>query len=101
MPSSRLLAATGQRMKWCGPLILAAMAVGCGITVKDKGSDVNVSGVSLIYTDWVPPSDSNWDKDSYECDHEAREAVPGLIRIPGRRQVLAERCLMARGYVRR
>jgi hypothetical protein len=81
--------------------LLVPLVAACGVTVKDKGSDVNVSGVMLIYTDWIPPADSNWDKDSLECDYQAREAAPGLIRMPGRRQLLAERCLMARGYVRR
>ena len=86
-------------MRWRWLLVLLVAA--CGVTVKDKGSDVNVSGVMLIYTDWNPPADSNWDKDSLECDYQAREAVPGLIRMPGRRQLLAERCLMSKGYVRR
>ena len=86
-------------MRWLW--LLVPLVAACGVTVKDKGSDVNVSGVVLLYTDWIPPADSNWDKDSYECDHEARETVPGLIRMPGRRQILAERCLMTRGYVRR
>jgi hypothetical protein len=81
--------------------LLVPLVAACGFTVKDKGSDVNVSGVSLIYTDWIPPADSNWGKDSLECDYEAREAVPTLIRMPGRRQLIAERCLMSRGYVRR
>ena len=81
--------------------LLIPLVAACGVTVKDKGSDVNVSGVSLLYMDWIPPADSNWDKDSLECDYQAREAAPGLIRIPGRRQLLAERCLMSKGYVRR
>ena len=81
--------------------LLVPLVAACGFTVKDKGSDVNVSGVSLVYTDWIAPGDSNWGKDSLECDYEAREAVPSLIRMPGRRQLIAERCLMARGYVRR
>jgi hypothetical protein len=87
-------------MCWLWLLVLFLIAA-CGVTVKDKGSDVNVSGVMLIYTDWIPPSDSNWDKDSLACDYQAREAVPGLIRMPGRRQLLAEQCLMSKGYVRR
>jgi hypothetical protein len=81
--------------------LLVPLVAACGFTVKDKGSDVNVSGVSLIYTDWISPADGNWGKDSLECDYEAREAVPNLIRMPGRRQLIAERCLMSRGYVRR
>jgi len=38
---------------------------------------------------------------SGSSDYQAREAVPGLIRMPGRRELIAERCLMAKGYVRR
>lgn len=81
--------------------LLVAMVAGCGFTVADKGSDVNISGISLSYTDWVAPAESNWQKDSYECDRDAREAYPSLFRVPGRRQMLAERCLIARGYVKR
>ena len=67
----------------------------------DHGSDVNISGISLTYTDWVAPVESNWQKDSYECDRDAREAFPSLFRVPGRRQMFAERCLGAKGYVKR
>jgi hypothetical protein len=77
------------------------MIAGC-FTVYDKGSEVySTGGISLIYTDWVAPKESDWQKDSYECDTEAREAAPSLVRLPGQRQIIAERCLMARGYVKR
>jgi hypothetical protein len=77
------------------------MIAGC-FTVYDKGSEVySTGGISLIYTDWVAPKESDWQKDSYECDTEAREAAPSLVRLPGQRQMIAERCLMARGYVKR
>jgi len=81
--------------------LLVAMVAGCGFTVADHGSDVNISGISLTYTDWVAPVESNWQKDSYECDRDAREAIPSLFRVPGRRQTLAERCLTASGYIKR
>jgi hypothetical protein len=78
------------------------MVAGCGLTVYDKGSDVySAGGMSLVYTDWIAPEERSWQKDAYECDTEAREAVPTLIRVPGQRQALAERCLVARGYIKR
>jgi hypothetical protein len=64
---------------------LAAVLAGCGIT--------------LTYTDWKAPEDSNWVKDSYECDRDAREAYPRPL--PGQRQKFADQCLTARGYVKR
>lgn len=82
-------------------VLFSALVAGCGFRVSDHGSDVRLSGVSLNYTDWVAPAESNWEKDSYECDRDARDAVPNMIRLPGRRQILAERCLTARGYVKR
>ena len=82
--------------------LVAPMVAGCGLTVYDKGSDVySAGGMSLVYTDWIAPKERNWQKDAYECDTEAREAVPTLIRVPGQRQALAERCLVARGYIKR
>src|SRR5438094_8368145 len=86
-----------QRWLW----LLVAMVAGCGFTVADHGSDVNISGISLTYTDWVAPVESNWQKDSYECDRDAREAFPSLCRVPGRRRVFAEGCAGATGYVKR
>ena len=83
------------------PWLLVPMVAGCGFTVADHGSDINITGISLVYTDWVAPAESNWEKDSFECDRNAREALPSLFRPPGGRQELAERCLAARGYVRR
>ena len=83
--------------RWLSVLIVA----GCGFTVADKGSDVNISGISLTYTDWVAPPQSDWQKDSFECDRDAREANPGIFRLPGNRQKFAEQCLIARGYVKR
>jgi hypothetical protein len=82
--------------------LVAPMVAGCGLTVYDKGSDVySAGGMSLVYTDWIAPKERDWQKDAYECDTEAREAVPTLIRVPGQRQALAERCLVARGYIKR
>jgi outer membrane protease len=87
-----------QRWFW----LLVPMVAGCGLTVYDKGSDVySAGGMNLVYTDWVAPKDRDWQKDAYECDTEAREAVPTLVRVPGQRQALAERCLNARGYTKR
>ena len=87
-----------KRWSW----LLVPVIAGCGVTIYDKGSDVYTSGgISLIYAEWVTPKDRDWQKDSYECDTEAREAIPTLVRRPGERQILAERCLTARGYVRR
>jgi hypothetical protein len=54
-----------------------------------------------VYTEWVAPQGRRWEKDTYECDQEAREAIPTIMRLPGKRQTLAEQCMMARGYVRR
>jgi hypothetical protein len=87
-----------KRWSW----VLVALVAGCGFTFHDKGSDFyTTGGINLVYTDWVAPKESNWEKDSYECSNEAVETVPTLVRAPGQRQVLAERCLNARGYVRR
>jgi hypothetical protein len=87
--------------KWWFWLVVP-MVAGCGLTVYDKGSDVySAGGMSLVYTDWIAPKERDWQKDAYECDTEAREAVPTLIRVPGQRQALAERCLVARGYIKR
>ena len=58
-------------------------------------------GIFLVYTDWIAPKDSRWEKDYFECDQQAREAAPSIIRLPGQRQAIAERCLMDRGYVKR
>jgi hypothetical protein len=81
--------------------LVALMTPGC-YTVYDHGSEIySTGGISLVYTDWIAPQDRRWEKDSYECDMEAREAAPSAIRLPGQRQVIAERCLIERGYVRR
>lgn len=78
------------------------MVAGCGLMLYDKGSEVySAGGISLVYTEWVAPKDRSWQKDAYECDIEAREAAPNIIRPIGQRQALAERCLVARGYSRR
>ena len=82
--------------------LLVMIASGCGFMVRDKGSDVSFTGVSLVYTDWLAPTESNWQKDSYECNRDAQEAVPSLLsRLFGRSQAHAERCMVARGYTRR
>ena len=87
-----------KRWSW----LLVPIIAGCGVTIYDKGSDVYTSGgINLIYAEWVTPKERDWQKDSYECDTEAREAIPTLVRRPGERQILAERCLTARGYVKR
>src|SRR5213082_1962382 len=66
-----------KRWSW----LLVPMVAGCGVTVYDKGSDIyTTGGISLVYADWVAPKESNWQKDSYECDAEAREAIlTGLV----------------------
>ena len=88
-------------MRWWSWL-LVPMIAGCSVMVYDHGSEVYTSGgINLVYAEWVTPQDRNWQKDSYECDTEAREAIPALVRVPGQRQVLAEQCLTKRGYVRR
>ena len=61
------------------PWLLVPMVAGCGFTVADHGSDINITGISLVYTDWVAPAESNWEKDSFECDRDAREALPSLF----------------------
>jgi len=82
--------------------LLLPMAAGCGFMVHDKGSDIVYTGVSLVYTEWVAPETNKWEKDSYECTRDAREAVPTYLgRLFGRTQVHAERCMVARGYTRR
>lgn len=87
-----------KRWSW----LLVPMITGCGATLYDHGSDIyTTGGISLVYAEWVVPKERDWQKDSYECNTEAREAIPTLVRRPGERQILAERCLAARGYVRR
>jgi len=82
--------------------LLVTMIAGCGFVIRDKGSDISFSGISLVYTDWIAPAERNWLKDSYECSRDAQEAVPFyLCRIFGQNQRLAERCLVTRGYVKR
>jgi len=89
---------TALKLLW----LLLPMAAGCGFMVHDKGSDIVYTGVSLVYTEWLAPETSKWEKDSYECTRDAREAVPTYLgRLFGRTQVHAERCMVARGYTRR
>jgi hypothetical protein len=83
-------------------LLLVPMIAGCGFMIHDKGSEITFTGMSLVYTDWVVPAERDWHKDTYECERDVMEAAPSYTaRLFGRRQVLAERCLTARGYVRR
>jgi len=83
-------------------LLLVPMLAGCGFMIYDKGSEASFTGMSFVYTDWVVPTEADWQKDTYECERDAMEAAPSyLARLFGRRQVIAERCLGARGYVRR
>ena len=83
-------------------LLLVQMVAGCGFMIYDKGSEATFTGMRLVYTDWVVPPQGDWHKDTYECERDAMEAAPSyLARLFGRRQVIAERCLGARGYVRR
>jgi hypothetical protein len=87
---------------WTLLWLLVPMATGCGLMVYDKGSEVTFTGVSLVYTDWVAPAPSDWQKDTYECIRDAQEAVPSYLgRLFGRSQAHAERCMVARGYTRR
>jgi hypothetical protein len=89
---------TALKMLW----LLVPMAAGCGFMIYDKGSEVSFSGVSLVYTDWVAPAESKWERDMYECTRDAQEAVPTYVgRLFGRSQAHAERCMTARGYARR
>ncbi len=94
-------------MRWrtttlLGLWLLVPLIAGCGLMIYDKGSEVSFSGMSLVYTDWVVPPEANWQKDTYECERDTMEAAPSyMARLFGRRQALAERCLTARGYVRR
>ncbi|HKQ66720.1 MAG TPA: hypothetical protein VJZ73_17040 [Methylomirabilota bacterium] len=81
--------------------LLVLMTAGC-YTLYDHGSDVHsTGGIFLVYTDWIAPKDARWEKDYFECDQQAREAAPSIVRLPGQRQVIAEKCLTDRGYVRR
>jgi hypothetical protein len=89
------------RQRLASIVLFSALVAGCGFRISDHGSDVRISGISLTYTDWVAPAERNWEKDAYECERDARDAAPNVIRLPGRRQILAEQCLMARGYVKR
>ena len=83
-------------------LLLIPMLAGCGFMIYDKGSEATFTGMSLVYTDWVVPPERDWYKDTYECERDAMEAAPSyLARLFGRRQAIVERCLGARGYVRR
>ena len=59
-------------------------------------------GVSLKQADWRAPAGGNWDKDSYECERDARDvAGTGGKETFGVAQDLAEKCLRARGYAKR
>ena len=84
---------------WLFALMLAGA---CSFRLTDHGSDIyNDGGISLVYTDWVAPKTSNWEKDTHECSTAAIEAVPSLVRLPGERQTLADRCMVSRGYTKR
>ncbi|MGH7303636.1 MAG: hypothetical protein ACRELZ_10120 [Candidatus Rokuibacteriota bacterium] len=88
--------------RWFRLLVLVPAIAGCGVSLYDHGSGIyTTGGINLVYAEWVVPKERDWRKDAYECDTEAREAIPSLVRKPGERQILAERCLTARGYVRR
>jgi hypothetical protein len=59
-------------------------------------------GVSLSQSDWRAPAGREWTKDSYECEIEARSVSGhGGTETFGQVQRLTERCLVARGYVKR
>src|SRR5262249_31985637 len=63
----------------------AALLAGCGITLSES--------------DWRGPASSNWAKDSYECERDARLAVGSGGRETFREvRSLAEQCMVARGY---
>jgi hypothetical protein len=85
--------------RWLWLLVL--MVPGCGLTITDHGSEVHFHDITLLYTDWVAPAQSNWQKDSYECGRSALEAYPSFFRLPGQRQSFAEQCLAGRGYTKR
>ena len=66
-----------KRWSW----LLVPVIAGCSVMVYDHGSEVYTSGgINLVYAEWVTPQDRNWQKDSYECDTEAREAVREICR---------------------
>ena len=69
-------------MKW---FLLAGLLGGCGVT--------------LTQSDWRAPVGSDWAKDSYECERDARLSVGASGRETFRVvRGLAEKCLVARGY---
>ena len=56
-------------------------------------------GVTLSQSDWRAPAGSNWAKDSYECERDARLSVGSGGRETFRVvRSLAEQCMVARGY---
>ncbi len=56
-------------------------------------------GVTLSQSDWRAPEGSNWAKDSYECERDARLSVGSGGRETFRVvRSLAEQCMVARGY---
>jgi hypothetical protein len=56
-------------------------------------------GVTLSQSDWRGPACSNWAKDSYECERDARRSVGSGGRETFREvRSLTEKCMVARGY---
>jgi hypothetical protein len=65
--------------------VSAAFLAGCGVT--------------LSQSDWRAPEGSNWAKDSYECERDARLSVGSGGRETFRVvRSLAEQCMVGRGY---
>src|SRR4029453_15552865 len=55
-------------------------------------------GVTLSQSDWRGPAGSNWAKDSYECERDARLSVGSGGRETFREvRSLTEKCMVARG----
>jgi hypothetical protein len=56
-------------------------------------------GVTLSQSDWRGPAGSNWAKDSYECERDARLSVGSGGRETFREvRSLTEQCMVAGGY---
>jgi hypothetical protein len=65
--------------------VSAVLLAGCGVTLSES--------------DWRGPAGSNWAKDSYECERDARLSVGSGGRETFREvRSLTEKCMVARGY---
>jgi hypothetical protein len=65
--------------------VSAVLLAGCGVTLSES--------------DWRGPAGSNWAKDSYECERDARLSVGSGGRETFREvRSLTEKCMVGRGY---